>query len=425
MRTSFCALAALVLGLGGCTTHNPNAIDSFDLALPGAGDDLGGDGADLAGSDGRDLGARDLGGPFVPAAHRGFPTLVRASTAGELSPMRLVVIVAAGDPLMNDLFAFADAAVTSQWFSSVTKEYGVAAPSGAVHLTGAAFAAGTMPLDSTAVANYVQATLTAATNPPNPDGKTLYLVYLPPGVDLANNVMCKGPAPAGYHHKYGTGGDGFAVVQRCQNGFETAMQQLTIVGSHEIAEAATDTGLGWRVAIPAAGVPPWMSDPWLEYEDSRITENGDLCIDTRVLEGAYYYQRAFSNAAAATGGDPCAPSLPMPYYGATTEKPWYAGSAGTTLQIPIVGWSTAATSDWIVRAKVQSTSVAGAAWTAAAGGATLNNGKTATLTVTIPADAASGAWAAIYLLAERQDANKHPLPGDDYAHLQMVGVYVP
>jgi hypothetical protein len=70
-------------------------------------------------------------------------------------------------------------------------------------------------------------------------------------------------------------------------------------------------------------------------------------------------------------------------------------------------------------------SVVGAAWTAAAGGTVLNNGKAATLTVTVPADAVSGDWASIYLLAERQDTDKHPLAGDDYAHLQMVGVYVP
>ena len=421
MRTSICALALLA----GCTAHNPNQIDAPDLAQTGA-IDLGADDLGGAGGGGGGGGGGDMAGTFVTAPHRGFPALARASTAGLLSPMRLVVITASGDPLANDLFAFGDAAATSEWFKTVTKEFGVAAPSPtAAHLTGAAFPSGTMPLDATAVANYVQATLTAATNPPNPDGKTLYLVYLPPGIDLLNNVMCKGPAAAGYHHKYGTGGDAFAVIQRCQNGFETAMQQLTIVGSHEIAEAATDTGLGWRVATPSSTTPPWMADPWLEYEDSRVTENGDLCIDTRVLEGAYYYQRAFSNAAAAAGGDPCVPSLAMPYYGATSDKPWYAGSAGTTLQIPISGWSTAATSDWVVRAKVQNTSVAGAAWTAAAGGAPLNNGRSATLTVTFPADAQSGAWASIYLLAERRDANNHPLPGDDYAHLQMVGVYVP
>src|SRR5262249_55363783 len=219
-----------------------------------------------------------------------------------------------------------------------------------VHLTGAAFPTGTAALTSDAVAAYVQQTLAATANAPNPDGKTLYLVYLPPGVDLENNVMCKGPAAAGYHHKYGTGGDGFAVIQRCQGGFETQLQQLTIVGSHEIAEAATDTGAGWRMAIPASTVPVWMSDPWLEYEDNRVTENGDLCIDTRILEGAYYYQRAFSNVAAAAGGDPCLPTLPIPHYGATTDKPWYSGVAGQTLQLVVTGWSRSPANDWIVRA---------------------------------------------------------------------------
>lgn len=407
-------IAVMLCAWAGCMTPSPSA-SSPDLGLPSSSDDYG-----VA-----DLGGADLFGVSVPSAHRGFPELVRASTTGVLSPMRLVVIVAAGDPLMNDLYAFADAAVTSDWYGTVTGEYGVSPPSATVvHLGGAAFPSGTAALTSDAVAAYVQQTLAAATNPPSPDGKTLYLVYLPPGVSLQNNVACKGPAAAAYHHEYGSGGDGFAVIQRCQNGFETQLQQLTIVGSHEIAEAATDTGGGWRVAAPDSTVPVWMSDPWLEYEDNRITEDGDLCIDTRILEGAYYYQRAFSNAAAAAGGDPCVPSLPMPYYGATTEKAWYAGIAGGKLQILITGWSTAPTSDWIVRAAVQDTSVAGAAWTAAAGGAVLNDGKGASLTVTIPADAASGDWASIYLLAERHDAKGHVLAGEDYAHLQMVGVYV-
>ena len=397
------------LALSACTAHNPD-LAHHDL---GAGGDLA-----LA----SDLSGGDFSG-FATAPHRNFPSLARASSGGILSPMRLVVITAAGDSSGDDLATFGDAAVKSRWFSTVTAEYGVAAPSGSVHLVGAAFAAGTAPLGATQVSTYVQQTLAATTNPPAPDGKTLYLVYLPTGVDLIGNVGCK--IPWGYHHAYGTGGDGFAVVQRCQGGYETMMQALTIVGSHEIAEAATDTGLGWRVAIPSSTTPPWMADPWLAYESSRVTENGDLCIDSRILEDGNYYQRAFSDAAAQAGGDPCVPSLPMPYYGATTERPWYSASAGTTLTIPVTGWSTAPTENWIVRARVQNSSDATLAWTAATGGTTLNNGMGATLTVGVPATAPSGAWVAIYLLAERQDANKHPLPGDDYAHLQMVGVWVP
>ncbi|HWE29071.1 MAG TPA: hypothetical protein VHB97_13780, partial [Polyangia bacterium] len=97
MRTCSRALAALFsAGLGACTAPNPNAIDpsSFDLSRAG-GDDLGAP-ADLARAGG------DLEPPaFVTAPHRGFPTLVRTSAMGELSPMRLVVIVADGDPMMT------------------------------------------------------------------------------------------------------------------------------------------------------------------------------------------------------------------------------------------------------------------------------------------------------------------------------------
>jgi hypothetical protein len=345
VRTSLGLWPALfALACAACTTKNPYESDPIDLAQPG----------DLGAVD--DLAGADLFGQFAPADHRGFPMLARASSGGLLSPMRLVVIVPSGDSMMSTLFAFADAAVTSKWFSAVTQEYGVAPPlPTAAHLTGAAFPSGTAPLADADVATYIQDTLAATANAPNPDGHTLYLVYLPGGVDLANNVKCAGPGPSGYHHKYGTAGDGFAVIQQCQGGFETGIEQLTIVGSHEIAEAATDSGLGWRMAIPASTVPVWMSDPWLEYEDSRITEDGDLCIDTRILEGDFYYQRAFSNAAAAAGGDPCLPPLGIPYYGATTAKPWYSAIAGSTLEVLISGWSTAPASDWIVRAKVQDT----------------------------------------------------------------------
>jgi hypothetical protein len=143
------------------------------------------------------------------------------------------------------------------------------------------------------------------------------------------------------------------------------------------------------------------------------------------MEGDFYYQRSFSNQAAASDRDPCVPALLGAYYGATTENPWYAGAAGATLTIPVVGWSTAPTADWIVRARVQNTSDDTLTFSAATGGARLNNGVGATLTVTIPSGAPSGAWAAIYLLAERRDQNQQLLPGEDIAHLQMVGVYVP
>jgi hypothetical protein len=292
-----------------------------------------------------------------------------------------------------------------------------------VHVVGPAFAAGTPPLDDSAVSSYVQGALSTAPDPPLPDGRTLYLLYPPAGIDLVHHEGC--PSAWGYHHAYGKGGDAFAVVQRCQGGYETLLEALTIVGSHEIAEAATDTGPGWRVAAPAAGTPAWMADPWLGYENGRVTENGDLCVDTRILENGIYYQRTFSNRAALAGGDPCVPPLPIPYYGATTEQAWYSGRPGQTLHIPVVGWSTEPTRDFILRAHVQNRSDASLAFSATASGAQLNNGVAAPLVVTIPSPAPSGAWAAIYLIAERQDAAKHPLPGEDYAHLQMVGVYVP
>lgn len=386
----------------------------------------GGDGNGAASTPGVDAPGTDATRALAErSARHGFPLLQHAGDDGLLSPLRLVVVTAPGDPLANELDAFGDAVPTSNWFAAVTAEYGVAAPRPSEHLTGPPLPAGGAPLDRDAVESYVAAALAAASSPPAPDGDTLYLVYLPPGVDLEDNVGCQGPGPSGWHHRYGNGGDGLAVVQRCQGGFESPLQQLTIIGSHEIAEAATDSGPGWRVPIPPSDTPAWKVDPWLSYEESRLTENGDLCIDTRILEGGFWYQRSFSNAAAAAGGDPCVPALTIPYYGATTARPWYAASPGTTVEIPVTGWSVTPTASWKLYARLQNVSDEALGFSAMAGGAALGDGTTATLSVTVPPDAPSGSWAAVYLMSLRRDAEGKTPPEEDFAHLSMVGVYVP
>src|SRR5205823_2461410 len=99
-------------------------------------------------------------------------------------------------------------------------------------------------------------------------------------------------------------------------------------------------------------MPPWTGSIWLEAEGNSHVELGDLCGGTRVAEGGFLYSRVYSNSAAMAGGDPCRPSLPIPYYSSTTPMEWYATTAGATVMIPLTGWSTAPTDDWIVRAVI-------------------------------------------------------------------------
>src|SRR5262249_7559416 len=159
---------------------------------------------------------------------------------------------------------------------------------------------------------------------PQPDGKTMYLVYLPDGAHIASNPagVC---FPNGYHNTFGMMGDQFGVVMGCTGGFfESRLQAMTIVGSHEVIEAATDPKNGYYLAA-AHPQRPWLDSPWIHLEADTFVENADMCIGTRVREGDFFYQRNLSNIGAARGEDPCAPGLSMAYYSVTTDQDWFEG----------------------------------------------------------------------------------------------------
>src|SRR5204862_8266577 len=117
-----------------------------------------------------------------------------------------------------------------------------------------------------------------------------------------------------YHVPYGARGDGMAVLNRCPAGFSSQLEMFEIVAAHEIAEAATDpTGAVWILWVDR-GTPVQQASLWNQEETASSVEIGDLCIGTRITEGGHEYQRVFSNRAAQTGGDPCVPALPVPFF---------------------------------------------------------------------------------------------------------------
>src|SRR5262249_10924270 len=64
----------------------------------------------------------DAGG-FQTAPHPQFPQLVRGASGVFVTPT-VVSIVAANDPLANDLFRFADELIASNWWPAVARDYG-------------------------------------------------------------------------------------------------------------------------------------------------------------------------------------------------------------------------------------------------------------------------------------------------------------
>jgi hypothetical protein len=178
---------------------------------------------------------------------------------------------------------------------------------------------------------------------------TVLLVYLPRGVrlhDAAHARYCGG-GPRAFHRMLQAGGRSFpfAVVAACGDDDEA-----TATASHELLEAVTnpDPGRpGFRLppgshalAFAASGAEPADPCALLNLDRHRTREHGFLL------------QRAWSNAAAARGQDPCVPAVEeRPYVALVPRRPVLALARDTrsaTLEVaasadrPHGGWEVAA-----------------------------------------------------------------------------------
>jgi hypothetical protein len=390
--------------------------------------------------------AADGAPPFVPADHRPWPQLVLPAGDGGaghvLAPMTLVTIVAANDDLASQLFASSDALIASAWWRSVGDEYGVGAAEKSVHVTGAAI---DHSLSAQEIAAYIdQARVDTDAGAPAPNGKTLYLLYIPSPYEAS------GAASSAYHATYPYGvaglGDGLAVVSRATpEAGESILDELTERASHEIIEAATNTSHGWQ--LPRASATPWAdadASIWRSVQPGTV-ENGDLCELSRIREplaGGFLFQRSWSNKAALLGGDPCVPARKEPYFNVSVPKDWYSIAPGQSIDIPFAGWSTAESDAWLVNAGANYGRGALADLAPNAGltlhttlgiGTTgkcgarqgVNNGVLGTLHVTAPAAAKSGDYAVLWIHNFREEpATCNPSPDSDFTHFWPVGVYV-
>jgi hypothetical protein len=250
-------------------------------------------------------GGMDMG----PPPPRAWPEVVSGG-GGTLVPMRLVTLVTQGDPQQPEIESFGDALVASQWWTAVGADYHLDMAGPSMHMTGASLPAGMTSITRPQTIGYLSSTIAAAPPSLQPDGLTVYVLFLPPGVAIAGNESCNDYL-LGYHSRYGTGGDAYAVVQHCQFQFASQLEQLTLTASHEVIEAATDPrpGTGWGILSKS---PPWAGSAWAAADGATIEEVGDLCEGTRAIEGGFAYQRSWSVSAAKAGGDPCVPALPSP-----------------------------------------------------------------------------------------------------------------
>jgi len=363
-----------------------------------------------------DAAGPDAGG-FTIAAHPPLPQIPNLG-GPRLTRPELVLISYANDPNAAALEANARWLVTSSWLSAVGAEYGISAGS----------ILGTVRSSSRAPAmvhdGEIQAMLLAGVQnhtlptPANGDfSNTLYVVYYPVSTTVvldqggSSDLSCQDFG--GYHFEAEGGGYHFAyaVIPNCPDFFPglTDLEGEEMAFSHEVIEAATDA---FPLTAPAYSADPSGDSPLLIVG----SEVADLCSQSlRVYrEAGFVAQLSYSNLAAAAGDrDPCVPVEPPPPYFLAMPSPeaLQGVSPGRSVQFTIHAWSTVALPDWSVQAIPRGTFNLGVSLSRSQ----MNNGQTATLTLSVPPGTAPGNYAVVYLVSA--------LGMTDY-HLAYAGVVV-
>jgi len=281
-----------------------------------------------------DAAAGDVEGPFVTATHFPLPQEINGGGA-VLSTPRIVVITYDGDPYRDQLEDFNAKIGATKFWHDVTSEYGVGPMNAGrpVHLSGPAPAT----VDDIDVKKWF-ATMLDGTHPEFdlPDDQTMYILYYPEGTTyfLGSATGCKEFGASDNLGQLANGGKmiPYIVVPRCPNlASLDAWQTLTAVSSHELYEEATDPFKTAWVSVDADHLGFSLTPPFSEI--------GDMCIaDPTVYvvapEIGATVQRAWSNAAAAAGKNPCVPAPATPYFAAVPVE-----KDGVKIGSDFEGWS--------------------------------------------------------------------------------------
>jgi hypothetical protein len=398
--------AGSAIGCGGSGTAPPP-----DLGLPGDGalpSDLGASDGDAADA------APQADGPFMTAAHGMFPQVPDHGGHVLTSP-QLITVTFAGYEYEQEMQAYGDFIVASQWLTTVGADYGVGA---GAHLAKVVLQD---PLPTTAVSDsdvagfllqkVAQGTLPA---PPDRASNYVYVIYYPRTVTLLLQGQKSCQAFAGFHDEASNEMFQLAYVAlpTCTTQFSSLSdaQSTQVSMSHEFIEAATN-------AYPESAPAFIINDPNSAW-NFVPGEVADLCVRKGWREGTHYAQRVWSNTAAAAGKDPCAPLPRGEIYFSVSATPdgTQAVAAGQSATFTLTGWSTAPLPDWQLGAIAGlSTFEPDLAVTAQ----TINNGGTVMLIVTVPAGTPSSSFASVNITSVNE------MTGGGGGNNWPIAVYVP
>jgi hypothetical protein len=299
---------------------------------------------------------------------------------------------------------FGDWLVGSDWLKTVGGDYGVGA--GTHHAVRLPSPAPATLADADWRAELPQ--LIADGTLPSPGPDTLYMLYIR-DADTKYTGNSLGTACSdfgGFHAEIDSGNLSFpfAVVISCtRSGLFSELDHTTSTASHELIEAATD---------PLTRTKPAFI---LKQPLSHEGEVGDLCEGHHERDNNFYVQRIWSNRAAASGGDPCAPASTDPYFRIDASPQVIQLSAGESATFTFSAWATAATPAFeafveyragtfipLVRDpyRMMNVPLGPGLVTRFAEAPVMVNGQTAQLTLTVPPDAQSGQRATLIVQAD-------------------------
>ena len=362
---------------------------------------------------------------FPTAPHTPYPQVPDLG-GPRLAHPQLITVTFANDPRAAAFEAYAQWLVGSSWLTTVGADYGV----GAGNVAGVAHRPETplATLTSADIETYLADGITDGSIPrpaaPATLADALYIVYYPSTTSITttfvNGIMKSSCVDfGGYHGEVHHAGLDFAysAIPDCGGNLQglTADETTEMIVSHEVIEAATDAA---PISAPAWQLRPGQADPWFRVFEFEV-EVGDLCEapSRYTREAGHVAQRSWSNSAAAAGGEPCVPIDPaLPAFGVTvTPAGTQQIARGASLDFTLTGWATGEVPDWRMTTQIPTNTGTFSTLTKVGFGTPMiNNGRTTTVTVTIPAGAAAGSHASIFLFSSHNtgDATMWPLAID-------------
>ena len=308
------------------------------------------------------------------SAHEPLPLLTTHGSSLVLQKPRLVSITYADYEYRQQVDAFGDFIVGSNWLETVVGEYGVQKGSHvAAHIDGPAPAVTSDFDEEKALQAWIE-----SGQVPAPDAQTLYMIYVSSRTTASDHEGDRScTSEGGYHSVAQLAAQTafiYAVVYDC-----SGLDDVTAAASHELIEAAID---------------PDLDSYYLTYDPKLPVsqENADLCENLPAIdEGGFKVVRAWSNAAARAGHEPCVPAPPGDiYYNISVSPPDVQDvKPGETVTFELTGWSDAKVDPWVIIPLPGHLSALDLSVSLDTN--RIGNGGHATLKVTVPPDAKPGA----------------------------------